>query len=187
MIDFSGYPTITVELGMGDGRVLESLAKVDAGSLFVGIELDNKQCKQAHSRIALPNLVVLEGSFEEIVPKFPDHSVDLFIAVLPDPAYIDEKKEHRWKPFYRTVYSKLKRGGTFRLVTEITDELLQPVSDAQYEEWSGRIKSIFRSIGFSITGEQEGASIGYSSRCLDQFRGDPERIRIMTLELAKTV
>lgn len=187
MIDFSGYPTITVELGMGDGKVLESLAKADADSLFVGIELDSKQCEQVRSRMTLPNVTVLNGSFEEIVPKFPDHSVDLFIGVLPDPAYIDEKKERCWKPFYRTVYSKLKRGGTFRLVTEITDELLQPVSDVQYVEWSGRIKSIFRSIGFSIVSEQEEAPAGYSSRCLDQFRGDPERIRIMTLELAKTV
>lgn len=187
MLDFSGYPAITVELGMGDGRVLEGFAQLDPKSLFVGIELDSKQCDQARSRITLPNVTILNGSFEEIVPKFPDHSVDLFIAVLPDPAYIDEKKERSWKPFYRTVYSKLKRGGAFRLVTEITDELLQPVSDAQYEEWSGRIKSIFQSIGFSITGGQEGASIEYSSRCLDQFRGDPERIRIMTLELAKTV
>jgi tRNA G46 methylase TrmB len=187
MIDFSGYQKIVVELGMGDGRVLEGLAELDLKSLFVGIELDAYQCSQARSRITLPNITILNGSFEDIVLKFPDHSVDLFIAVLPDPAYIDEKKEQTWKPFYRTVYSKLKRGGAFRLVTEITDELLQPVSNDQYAKWAENIKAAFQSIGFSIAGEQEGASTWYSSRCLDQFRGDPERIRIMTLELTKTV
>jgi tRNA G46 methylase TrmB len=185
MLDFSSWPRVIVELGMGDGRVLETLAKRSSNSLYVGIELDGDQCRQAQSRIALSNVVILNGSIEDIVPTFPDGSVDRFIAVLPDPAFIDEKKQSRWKPFYRGVYSKLKAGGTFELVTEITDELLQPVSDKAYEKWAAWLVSSLLSIGFSLASQHEGAPAQYSSRCLDQFRGDVERIRMVTLELAK--
>jgi tRNA G46 methylase TrmB len=185
MLDrFSSFPRVVVELGMGDGRLLESLAKSDSSSLYVGIELDNEQCSQAKSRIALANAVVLGGSVEDIVPTFPDGSVDRFIAVLPDPAFIDEKKHERWELFYKTVYSKLKPGGTLELVTEITDELLQPVSDEQYSEWAAWLRDSFLSIGFALKSQYEGAP-QYSSRCLDQFRGDAERIRMTTLELAR--
>jgi hypothetical protein len=67
----------------------------------------------------------------------------------------------------------------------MTDELLQPVSDKAYARWAGWLASSFVSIGFSLKSQREGALAQYSSRCLDQFRGDPERIRISTLELAK--
>jgi len=180
---FSSHPKVTVELGMGDGRLLESLAKSDSG-LYVGIELSSEQCGQARSRIALDNIMILDGSFEDIVTAFPDTSVDRFVAVLPDPAYIDEKKQDMWKPFYKTVHAKLKQGGMFQLVTEMTDELLQPVSHGDYERWLGWLATSFSSIGF-IVDRREGAPAGYSSRCLDQFRGDPERIRIVTLDMIK--
>jgi len=182
---FSSYPRIIVELGMGDGRLLESLAQRDVNSLYVGIELDKEQCRLAQSRITVSNVVILDGSFEDILPTFPDGSVDRFIAVLPDPRFIDEKKENYWKPFYKAVYSKLKLGGTLELVTEMTGELLQPVSDEAYVKWATELKASFTSIGFDLMDEREGAPAQYSSRCLDQFRGDPERVRMATLELAK--
>jgi tRNA G46 methylase TrmB len=180
---FSSHPIVTVELGMGDGRLLESLAKSGSG-FYLGIELSREICAQARSRIALDNTLILGGSFEDIVPAFPDASVDRFIAVLPDPTYIDEKKQDKWKPFYKTVRVKLKPGGMFQLVTEITDELLQPVSDDDFERWSEWLATNFSSIGFKVN-LCEGAPDGYSSRCLDQFRGDPDRIRIATLDMIK--
>lgn len=185
MIDFFSWPKVIVELGMGDGRLLESLARNDTNSLYLGIELDTELCRQAESRAAFANMKILEGSFEDIVPTFPDGSVDRFIAVLPDPRYIDENKQDRWKPFYKTARAKLKKAGTLELVTEITDELLQPVSNKEYKRWADWLKSSFLSIGFALEDQQEGAPVQYSSRCLDQFIGDPERIRLMTLELAK--
>lgn len=185
MLDFSSWPRVFVELGMGDGRLLESLAKRDNNSLYVGIELDDEQCRQAQLRIAPANVKILCGSFEDIVPTFPDGSIDHFIAVLPDPRYIDEKKNDVWKPFYATVYSKLKKNGTLELITEITDELLQPVSDEVYIKWVECLKSNFYALGFMLKGQHEGAPTRYYSRCLDQFRADPNRIRIVTLELSK--
>lgn len=185
MPDFSSWPRVIVELGMGDGRLLERLAKRDSDSLYVGIELDSEQCSQAQSRIALSNVEIMSGSFEVILPAFPNGSVDRFIAVLPNQRYIDEKNQNRWIPFYKTVHAKLKKNGMFELVTEMTDELLQPVGDEEYAKWSKWLRSSFLSIGFSLKSQLEGAPAQYSSRCLDQFKGDPERIRMTTLELTK--
>lgn len=174
-----------VELGSGDCRLLEALAEKDPQTVYIGIDLDGEQCQLAKSRIRLQNVFVIRGSFEEIVPRLPDGSVDGFIAVLPDPAFIDEKKEEKWKPLYRAVYAKLKRPGALRLVAEITDDLLQPVSNEAFDRWSVWLVSAFRSAGFKVAGMAEGSPAEYSSRCLDQFRGDPERIRMATLDFVK--
>ena len=179
------YPRLVVELGIGDGTLLETLAKRDRNSIYIGIELDNEQCVQARSKIALSNVIIVNSSFEDLVPTFQDESIDQFIAVLPDPAFIDQKKEERWKPFYKSLYYKLKKQGRFRLVTELTDELLQPVSDDRYLAWADWLRSCFISLGFTLAGQQEGAPRQYLSRCIKQFRADPERIRMITLDLLK--
>ena len=111
-------PRLIVELGMGDGALLESLAKQDCNSMYIGIELNSEQCMQARSRIVLSNVIIVNKSFEDLVPIFQDESVDQFIAVLPDPLFIDEKREEQWKVFYKSVYYKLKKGGRLHLVTE---------------------------------------------------------------------
>ena len=185
MLDFSSWPRIVIELGMGDGRLIESLASRDVHTLYVGIELDNKQCDQARARISLTNLVILSGSVEDIVPTLYDNSVDHFISILPDPEFIDEKKHDRWKVFYTTLSSKLKRGGIFELVTELTDELLQPVDEAEYGRWVTWLGECFLSIGFIPKSQRDGSPTQYSSRCLDQFRGDNARIRMVTFEFEK--
>ena len=179
------YPRLVVELGIGDGTLLETLAKRDRNSIYIGIELDNEQCVHARSKIALSNVIIVNSSFEDLVPTFQDESIDQFIAVLPDPAFIDQKKEEQWKPFYKSLYYKLKKQGRFRLVTELTDELLQPVSDDRYSAWADWLKSCFISLGFTLAGQQEGAPRQYLSRCIKQFRADPERIRMITLDLLK--
>jgi tRNA G46 methylase TrmB len=170
---------------MGDGILLETLAKHDDNSIYIGIERDNEQCRQARSRIALSNVIIMNSSFDDIVPTFLNESIDQFIVVLPDPAFIDEKREERWKPFYKSVYYKLKKQGSLVLVTELTDELLQPVSNDQYFAWTDWLKSCFLSLGFTLANQLDGAPRQYLSRCIKQFKGDPERIRMITLDLLK--
>jgi tRNA G46 methylase TrmB len=170
---------------MGDGTLLETLAKRNRNSIYIGIEIDNEQCRQARSRITLSNVIVMNSSFEDVIPTFWDNSIDQFVAVLPDPAFVDEKRKEQWKPFYKSVYYKLKKRGMLRLVTELTDELLQPVSDDRYSAWADWLRSCFISLGFTLAGQQEGAPRQYLSRCIKQFRADPERIRMITLDLLK--
>lgn len=179
------YPRVLVELGMGDGRLLESLAKKDPRSLHVGMEIDRAQVQLAKSRISADNVMLLQGSFEQLVPELPDCCADFFLAVLPDPAFIDPGKHDSWKKFYMDLYGRLKPGGNFRLVTELTDELLQPVSYANYQDWTTWLESAFVSLGFTVASRVDGSPAEYQSRCLDQFRGDPDRIKIVTIDFRK--
>jgi tRNA G46 methylase TrmB len=186
---------VIVEFGMGDGRLLKKL--VEKGSdielktnittpTYVGIELDRKHFEVAEWHMKLDkNVILLNASFEEILPMFPDGSIDQILDVLPDPAYIDKPNQSRWQSFYKIVYSKLKTGGLLRLVTEITDDLLEPVPDEVYDNWVDWLSGIFRSIGFTIRDCRDRAPQEYSTPCLTQFKGDPERIRIVNMDLLK--
>ena len=186
---------VIIEFGMDDGRLLKKLVekdhdiKLDTNTtkvMYIGIELDRKQFKIAESRMKKDkNVILLNASFEEIVPMFPDGSIDQILDVLPDPAYIDSPNQNNWQAFYEIVYLKLKTGGLLRLVTEITDDLLEPVSDEAYNTWVQWLSQIFQSLGFTIKACMEGPPAEYSTRCLTQFRGDNERIRMVTFDLVK--
>ena len=176
-----------VELGMGDGSLLKIMSENehDNNSFFIGIELDKCQYEKAMSQIKLVNVKLLNGSFEDILPTFPDNSVYRVISVLPDPKYIDQLKQQKWKFVYEIVYKKLKNHGTLELVTETTDDLLQEVSDQVYTRWVEWLAYTFQSMGFQIVTIREGAPEEYSSQCLDQFRADPKRIRMVTVNMKK--
>ena len=178
---------VIVELGMGDGSLLKIMSENehDNNSFFIGIELDKCQYEKAMSQITLVNVKLLNGSFEDILPTFPDNSVYRVISVLPDPKYIDQLKQQKWKFVYEIVYKKLKNHGTLELVTEITDDLLQEVSDQVYTRWVEWLAYTFQSMGFQIVTIREGAPEEYSSQCLDQFRADPRRIRMVTVNMKK--
>jgi tRNA G46 methylase TrmB len=178
---------VIVELGMGDGSLLKIMSENehDNNSFFIGIELDKCQYERAMSQIKLVNVKLLNGSFEDILPTFPDNSVYRVISVLPDPKYIDQLKQQKWKFVYEIVYKKLKNHGTLELVTEITDDLLQEVSDQVYTRWVEWLAYTFQSMGFQIVTIKEGTPEEYSSQCLDQFRADPKRIRMVTVNMKK--
>jgi tRNA G46 methylase TrmB len=190
-----GSSKLIVEFGMGDGRLLKKF--VEKGSdirlktnnttpIYVGIELDRKQFEVAEGHLKLnENVILLNASFEEVLPMFPDGSIDQILDVLPDPAFIDKPNQKRWHSFYEIVYSKLRTGGLLRLVTEITNDLLEPVEDGAYSNWVNWLSGVFRSIGFTVKDCRDRAPEEYSTRCLTQFMGDPERIRIVTLDLLK--
>jgi tRNA G46 methylase TrmB len=190
-----GSSKLIVEFGMGDGRLLKKF--VEKGSdirlktnnttpIYVGIELDRKQFEVAEGHLKLnENVILLNASFEEVLPMFPDGSIDQILDVLPDPAFIDKPNQKRWQSFYEIVYSKLRTGGLLRLVTEITNDLLEPVEDGAYSNWVNWLSGVFRSIGFTVKDCRDRAPEEYSTRCLTQFMGDPERIRIVTLDLLK--
>ena len=186
-------PRIIVELGSGDGRLLKKLLEMDKedikdsnGSVYIGIENNASTFNKAKSTLeGFSNVILLNGSFEVLIHDFSDSSIDKIIAVLPDPQFIDIQNQHRWKKFYHVVKNKLAVYGSIRIVTELTDDLLQPVSVQAYNVWVQWIIQTFQGLGYSLVRVLEGSPIDYESEYLERFKEDPKRIRIATFDFRK--
>lgn len=187
---------LTVELGMGNGRLLKKLLETDKESdreaakgksqIYVGIELDRSNYERARNLLKdYANVRLVNGSFEVLINDFSDCSIDEIISVLPDPKFIDIQSQDIWNKFYRTVNRKMSRHGRFLLVTELIDDLLQPVSDEAYNAWAHWIVCTFHYLGFILVQSNEGPPDEYESECLERFMDDPERIRLATFDFVK--
>jgi hypothetical protein len=60
---------------------------------------------------------------------------------------------------------------------EITDELLQPISDNEYNKWGEWLTTTFQSIGFELVDKKEDAPEEYQTRYIYRFKRNPKRIR----------
>ena len=187
---------LIVELGMGDGRLLRRLLEADKDAdrkaangesrKYVGIELDRSNYERAKNLLKnYANVKLVNGSFEVLINDFLDCSIDEIISVLPDPKFIDIQSQDIWDKFYRIMNRKMSRHGRFLLVTELIDDLLQPVSDEAYNAWVRWIDYTFQSLGFILVKSNEGPPDEYESECLERFKGDPERIRLATFDFVK--
>ncbi len=182
----SKYEKVFVELGSGDGRLLKKLvgSETSRNILAIGIELDTSQYEKSCDLMEKNNIHFVNNSFEVLLPDFPDGSIDNIISVLPAPRYIDSDYQELWVPFYQIVLKKLKETGSLILVTELTDDLFQPVSASDIVAWKYWLESVFISIGFKLR-TIDGVPPNFSSQFLDQFKGDPERIKIVTMIMRK--
>ena len=188
----NNYEKIIIEIGSGDGRLLTNLANLydKENTLLIGIEIDQPQyissCTRIKGRKKNNIIQFINGSFENVLAGFQDNTIDTVISVLPHPNYIDRANQDAWIPIYRAILGKMKEHGDFILVTEIIDELLQPVSPSNYRDWKTWLAETFSSIGFNLLAViDDGAPSCFSSHYLDKFMDDPERIRIITMVLTK--
>jgi cyclopropane fatty-acyl-phospholipid synthase-like methyltransferase len=180
---------VIVELGMGDGSVLQKLAEDQVGSqsvAYVGIEKDKNLTDHARMRVKLQNVTIINELFENTLIRFNDQSIDLIVMVLPDPEYIDSIYQQKWGSFYKVIHSKLKDNGILKIVTEIIDDLLEPVSDESYSTHVNWLIKAFLDLGFKLLDRKDGSPLDYTSIFLDKFRADPHRIRIVTLDFGKS-
>ncbi|MGD1838072.1 MAG: hypothetical protein ACPKPY_08450 [Nitrososphaeraceae archaeon] len=176
---------VIVELGSGDGKLLKNLLKQNEDNFLIGIEIDPDLYSKEFS-ILPKNVKLINDSFEDILPRLPDNSISKFISMLPDPKYIDKTHQILWTRLYQILYDKLIPKGIFLLVTEITDELLQPVSDNLFNKEVQNIQQVFQSIGFDVLNKYEGGPKDLSSSFLKKFQEDnTQRIRIITFEFIK--
>ena len=189
--DNSIHRKIIIEIGSGDGRLLNNLAKFyDKNKVYlIGIETDKEQYEASYKKIVgtnKNNIEFINEPFENVFLRIDDNSINTVISVLPHPSYIDKIYQDKWSLIYKTVLKKIKKRGFFILVTELTDELLQPVSQADYLYWRKWLVETFSSIGFKIIRIiDEGAPLCFSSHYLDKFKNDPQRIKIISLVMIK--
>lgn len=184
----SAFDKVLVELGTGDGQLLAKILEYgnSPNTCYVGIEIDPKQIQKARHKLRGRNINLINDSFENALPYFPDNYVDEFIFVLPSPRYIDKSMESQWILLYENIYKKLKGKGTLTIVTEIINDLLEPVSEIEFRSWKNWLSSRFVTIGFIIKEMFDDSPYHYSSHFLDQFKGDQLRIKLITLILAKS-
>jgi tRNA G46 methylase TrmB len=177
---------LVLELGMGDGNLIKLLAeKEDQDYYFIGIEKNESYYNKAKYGIKSQNVKILNTLFESVLPLFEDNTIYKVISVLPDPKYIDMNYKSNWEILYKIIYKKLVKQGKFILITEITDELFQPVSNNKFYKAVENLKQIFQSIGFIVVNAFEGYQENYMTSFLQEFSGDPKRIRIINFEFTK--
>jgi len=183
----STFHKVVVELGIGDGQLLEKIVRdqKSTNTCYVGIEIDANQIQLAHDKLREKNVYLVNESFEKTLSCFPDKYVDEFIFVLPPPDYIDKGTESRWSPFYHEIFNKLKDNGSLTVVTEIINDLLEPITDYEFRIWKNWLTNKFISLGFIIKEFHNDSPEYFSSHYLEQFRGDTSRIKIVTLILIK--
>ena len=178
---------LVVELGTGDGSLIKNLSEKEKENYFVGIEIDPGRFQEAYASIKANNVKLINGSFEEILPLFEDNCINRVIYILPDPKFIDRNYKQKWSKLYKIIYDKLEHKGTFVLITEITDELFQPVSDELFFEEMSSLKAIFESIGFNTVECTEGTPEYYNTYFTNIFKGDTQRIRIIFFKFEKSL
>ncbi|MGZ5547926.1 MAG: hypothetical protein ACXWFZ_08235 [Nitrososphaeraceae archaeon] len=81
---------LVVELGIGDGNLINSLSEKDQDYYFIGIEKQESYFDKAKYNIKSQNVKILHTLFEDVLPLFEDSSIHKIISVLPDPKYIDK-------------------------------------------------------------------------------------------------
>lgn len=188
---FSKDREYIVELGSGDGRMLfdHSCNIKYADYYYVGIEIDPILHDQSLS-LTLDqindNISFLNDDFEAVICDLPNRSINTFLCILPHPNYIGKEKEHAWKNLYINLRDKLKENGKLVLVTEYTNELLSPVVLDDFREWRKWLITKFTMIGFHLIKLQNTVPLLYTSTYVRKFKHDPERIRIILLELERS-
>ena len=181
------YDKLIVELGSGDGKLLYRLSnkEEETTTFYLGIEIDASQYRK--SCLLLPNrksnLLFVNSQFEGVIDQLPDCSADEILSILPHPKYIDRENKRFWKPIYKTILHKIKKNGHLLLITEFTDEFFSPVIYDEYMNWKEWIVETFTDLGFYIGNMIEGVPYNYTSKFIDLFSNDQERIKILTMYL----
>lgn len=185
----SKYDKLIVELGCGDGKLLYQLSTKDEddNTFYLGIEIDGSQYRNYYLELSnwKHNLLFVNSPFEEIITELEDYSADEILSILPHPKYIDRKNERFWRPIYKTILRKIKKNGHLLLITEFTDELFSPVIYDDYVNWKEWIIETFTDLGFYVSNIIEEVPHNYTSKFIDLFNNDQERIKILTLYLMK--
>jgi tRNA G46 methylase TrmB len=183
------YDKLIIELGSGDGKLLYRLSnkEEETTTFYLGIEIDASQYRK--SCLLLPNrksnLLFVNSQFEGVIDQLPDCSADEILSILPHPKYIDRENKRFWKPIYKTILHKIKKNGHLLLITEFTDEFFSPVIYDEYLNWKEWIVETFTDLGFYVGTMIEGVPHNYTSKFIDLFSNDQERIKILTIYLTK--
>lgn len=128
---FGRAAPLEIDLGAGDGTLLEALATERSNRNFIGVERLFGRCRSACRKLAsagLTNARVLRAEISHVLEHMlPESSVTSFYLMFPDPW---PKRRHQTRrvvtqDFLRAIHRTLVDGGTLRIATDQSDYFRQ--------------------------------------------------------------
>jgi len=127
-------PNLHIEIGFGSGDFIYDMALTNPDQNFLGAEVYmNGVCNllKLCQKQPLNNLFIHPGDADQLLEKLEDSSVDSFYIFFPDPW---PKKRHQKRRFVNKtrldlLFTKLKKSGTFKFITDIEDYFKQVLED----------------------------------------------------------
>ena len=121
---FGRFAPRTLEIGIGDGETLLTIAALHPERDFVGVEVHRPgvgHCLLGVESGGLANIrLISHDAVEVLESQVPDESLDEVLLYFPDPW--PKKRHHKRRivqpTFIEVLATKLKPGGTFRLATD---------------------------------------------------------------------
>ena len=126
-----GFAAVKLEIGIGNGDALISMAAGDLHSLYIGIEVHEPgigRCLNAIQREGLENVRLIKHDAVEVLERMiPPASLDRVLLFFPDPWH--KKRHHKRRivnaRFRDLVFAALRPGGVIHAATDWQD----------YAEW----------------------------------------------------
>ena len=127
----AGFDAIKLEIGIGNGDALISMATADPHSLYIGIEVHEPgvgRCLNLARQQQLENVrLIMHDAIDVLQHMIAPASLDRILLFFPDPWH--KKRHHKRRivnqRFRDLVYRALKPGGVIHVATDWQD----------YAEW----------------------------------------------------
>lgn len=120
----TGFDAVKMEIGIGNGDALISMAAADPRSLYLGVEVHDPgigRCLNNIHRLELANVrLIKHDAIEVLAQMILPASLDRVLLFFPDPWH--KKRHHKRRlvqpEFIQRIRSKLKVGGICHLATD---------------------------------------------------------------------
>ena len=137
---FENDNPIRIEVGMGKGRFIYDLAKMNPNINYVGIEKFSSvllRAIQKQEEEPLPNLKFIRMEAEEIADVFAENEVDLIYLNFSDPWPKDRHAKRRLtsRQFLGRYNSFLKKDGVIEFKTDNRDLFMFSLDEVKEAGW----------------------------------------------------
>jgi tRNA G46 methylase TrmB len=186
MFEDIGYSNIILEVGIGDGILLNVLCNKHKNIYYIGVENNINLFEKANSNICCRNVMIINDTIESTLEKIPNTFLNKVIIVFPDPKFINLNYKNNWKSLYLSIFKKLKNNGILEIITEVTDPLFREVTNDLYEKTIFNLINIFKSIGYYFNSWEQEIPYDYNSFFIEKFKKYPNKIKVVTLNFQKS-
>src|SRR6476646_130838 len=113
-LDEGNYKKIIIEIGSGDGRLLNNLAEFydKKKTYLIGIETDKEQyfcsCEKI-KKSTTNNIEFINEPFENVFLKLDENTNNKIISIITHTLKINKIKQNKKKSIYKTVLKKIKK------------------------------------------------------------------------------